>query len=106
MLIFPEGTRSVDGVIQPLESGLAWLALKSGVPVIPIYTADTYRLMPRDARFPRPGRIQFYVSEPIWPELDENVDFHEQVLSLSRRVEEVLKAMEAAYRAPSLESKK
>lgn len=101
LLIFPEGTRSPDGSIKPLESGMAWLALKAGVPVVPIYTPDTYRLMPKNARFPRPGRVQFYVSEPIVFERDEAVDFHEQVTALTMRVETALKAMEAVWREPS-----
>lgn len=103
LLIFPEGTRSTDGTIKPLENGLAWLALKAGVPVVPIYTRDTFRLMPRNARFPRPGRVQFHVSEPIEPNVDENADFHEQVAQLTMRVETALKTMEAALREPSAE---
>ncbi len=100
LLIFPEGTRSEDGRVQTLESGLAWLALKSEVPVIPVYSADTYRLMPREARFPRPGRIRFHVGKPIQPKIDPEKDFHEQIHQLTMQIETVLKEKENELRSP------
>jgi len=42
--IFPEGTRSKEGVILPFEQGAALLAMRSGVPVIPVYIKGGYRL--------------------------------------------------------------
>lgn len=98
LLIFPEGTRSADGIVQPLESGFAWLAIKANVPVIPIYTADTYRLMPRQARFPKPGVIRLNVGEPVLPEPEDAGDSHERIERLAKRVESVLKKMESEWK--------
>ena len=106
LLIFPEGTRSLDGNVQSLESGFAWLALKTGVPVLPVYTADTYRLMPKGARFPKPGTVWLHVSEPIRPALDPETDFHEQINRLTKQVETVLKAKESEIKGSDEETKK
>lgn len=47
ILVFPEGTRSYDGKLQPPERGISLLAHKSGVPVVPTYVSGTHRVLPR-----------------------------------------------------------
>ncbi len=42
--IFPEGTRSEDGNLLPFEPGAALMALRAGVPVVPIYISGNYKL--------------------------------------------------------------
>lgn len=54
LVIFPEGTRSKDGELQPGKPGVAMLALKTGVPVIPAWIEGTQRALPRDS-----SRIKF-----------------------------------------------
>ncbi|MEY9212606.1 1-acyl-sn-glycerol-3-phosphate acyltransferase [Thermobifida halotolerans] len=51
--IFPEGTRSPDGRLYKGQTGLAWLALTSGAPVVPAALAGTDRIMPAGRRVPR-----------------------------------------------------
>ncbi|RJP26992.1 MAG: 1-acyl-sn-glycerol-3-phosphate acyltransferase [Candidatus Omnitrophota bacterium] len=68
LLIFPEGTRSPDGVIQPFENGLAWLSIKTQTPVVPIYIDGAFRAMPKHAWFPWPVKIRMMIGEPIQPE--------------------------------------
>jgi len=103
LLIFPEGTRSSDGQLQTLENGLAWLALKTGVAVLPVYTADTFRLYPRSARFPKPGLVRFLVGDPIIPVLDKDADFSEQVNCLTAQIESALKSLEAKVKNSATE---
>ncbi|ASU86225.1 1-acyl-sn-glycerol-3-phosphate acyltransferase [Nocardiopsis gilva YIM 90087] len=50
--IFPEGTRSPDGRLYKGQTGLAWLALLSGVPVVPVSLIGTDRIKPRGRRLP------------------------------------------------------
>jgi 1-acyl-sn-glycerol-3-phosphate acyltransferase len=54
--IFPEGTRSRDGLLHRGRTGVARLALRSGAPVIPVGIRGTDQIQPPDARFPRPFR--------------------------------------------------
>ena len=65
VMIFPEGTRSPDGEMQPLRPGFSALVQRTGVPIVPVALDGAYQAWPRKAKFPRPGRIQIVVGEPI-----------------------------------------
>jgi 1-acyl-sn-glycerol-3-phosphate acyltransferase len=65
VVIFPEGTRSRDGSIQPFKRGGFTLALKSGVPIIPITINGSRDVMPRDSMRVRPGEIRVSVDGAI-----------------------------------------
>lgn len=47
ILIFPEGTRSPDGNLQPFKRGSLLLAFRSNVPIVPIAISGSYKIMPR-----------------------------------------------------------
>jgi 1-acyl-sn-glycerol-3-phosphate acyltransferase len=63
--IYPEGTRSPDGRLYRGRTGVGWLALHSGVPVIPVAMIGTEKLMPPGHKLPRPGRIEIRIGEPL-----------------------------------------
>ena len=63
--IYPEGTRSPDGRLYRGRTGVGYLALNSGAPVIPVAMIDTDRMLPPGARIPRPGRIGIRIGEPL-----------------------------------------
>ena len=63
--IFPEGTRSADGRLLPLQSGTAFLALKSGATVVPVAIAGTQQAMPKGALWPRRARVRIQVGEAL-----------------------------------------
>jgi 1-acyl-sn-glycerol-3-phosphate acyltransferase len=65
VVIFPEGTRSRDGAIQPFKRGGFTLALKSGVPIIPITINGSRDVMARDSMRVRPGEIRVSVDRAI-----------------------------------------
>ncbi|MGY0489433.1 lysophospholipid acyltransferase family protein [Streptomyces sp. WG-D5] len=48
--VYPEGTRSPDGRLYRPKTGVAWLALKSGAPVVPVAMSGTDRVLPRPAK--------------------------------------------------------
>jgi 1-acyl-sn-glycerol-3-phosphate acyltransferase len=47
LVIFPEGGRSVDGWAQEFRAGAAYLALRTGAPVVPVYLHGTRRILPK-----------------------------------------------------------
>ena len=47
LIIFPEGGRSPDGWMQPFKAGAAYLSVKTGLPVVPVYLEGTQRIIPR-----------------------------------------------------------
>jgi len=59
LLMFPEGTRSRDGVIGKVRSGAAVIAAHHGVDIVPIYVSGTHDAMPPGQNWPkrRPGRL-------------------------------------------------
>jgi 1-acyl-sn-glycerol-3-phosphate acyltransferase len=63
--IHPEGSRSRDGRLYRGRTGVAWLALTSGVPVVPVAVLGTDRIQPVGARLPRPGRITVRFGRPL-----------------------------------------
>jgi 1-acyl-sn-glycerol-3-phosphate acyltransferase len=64
-LIFPEGTRSRTGEMQPFRRGGFFLALASGAPIVPITIKGTFELMPRGSFFCRRGEIKVIFHPPV-----------------------------------------
>lgn len=63
--IHPEGSRSRDGRLYRGRTGVAWLALASGAPVVPVAVLGTERIQPVGARLPRPGRVTVRFGAPL-----------------------------------------
>ncbi|MGC3970117.1 MAG: lysophospholipid acyltransferase family protein [Pirellulales bacterium] len=95
VLLFPEGTRSPDGEIQPLKPGFSALVQRTGVPIVPIALDGAYDAWPRNSKFPRPGKICIVVGEPISLETAKSLDDR----ALVALVDERLRACHAEARA-------
>jgi 1-acyl-sn-glycerol-3-phosphate acyltransferase len=63
--IYPEGTRSPDGRLYRGRAGVGWLALKSGLPVIPVAMSGTERVLPPGHAVPNLTKIRITVGEPM-----------------------------------------
>ncbi|MER6945236.1 lysophospholipid acyltransferase family protein [Nonomuraea sp. NPDC000554] len=63
--IHPEGTRSPDGRLYRGKIGVAWLALKTGAPVLPVALSGTEKVLPVGAKVPRPARIGIAIGAPL-----------------------------------------
>lgn len=74
VLIFPEGQRSLDGRLQPLEGGAALLSVKTASPIVPVYIDGTFEAYPPQKSFPRPAKITVTFGEPILPGSFEGTD--------------------------------
>lgn len=68
MLIFPEGGRSPDGWGQPFRGGAAYLALRCGVPVVPVHIDGTGRILRKGQKLPRPATTRVTFGAPLVPE--------------------------------------
>jgi 1-acyl-sn-glycerol-3-phosphate acyltransferase len=66
--LFPEGTRSINGELGPLKPGIAVLASRARVPVVPAGIAGTFESWPRSSLFPCPHPIRIHYGQPIAPE--------------------------------------
>jgi 1-acyl-sn-glycerol-3-phosphate acyltransferase len=70
-IVFPEGTRSPDGRLQPLKKGSIGLALRLGLPVVPVTIVDACRANPKASFKIRGGTVHVIFHEPISaPDID------------------------------------
>ena len=65
LAVFPEGTRTRDGQLQEFKPGVFKIALKAGVPIVPVAIRGTFDLLPRTTLAPKPGRVDVLLSAPI-----------------------------------------
>ena len=72
LVLFPEGTRQSGPVVQPLFDGAAYVAVKAGVPIIPVGIGGSERVMPKGSRMLYPRKCVIIVGEPIVASLDES----------------------------------
>nr|WP_042179464.1 lysophospholipid acyltransferase family protein [Kibdelosporangium sp. MJ126-NF4]CEL13834.1 1-acyl-sn-glycerol-3-phosphate acyltransferase [Kibdelosporangium sp. MJ126-NF4]CTQ88202.1 1-acyl-sn-glycerol-3-phosphate acyltransferase (EC 2.3.1.51) [Kibdelosporangium sp. MJ126-NF4] len=63
--IYPEGTRSPDGRLYRGRTGVAWLALKTGAPVVPVALTGTDQLQPIGRYLPRLRRVTLEFGKPM-----------------------------------------
>ncbi len=65
ILLFPEGTRTHDGKLQPARSGIGLTVIKSNAPVVPVRVFGTFEAFGRHMRFPRPRRVAVKYGQPM-----------------------------------------
>jgi 1-acyl-sn-glycerol-3-phosphate acyltransferase len=65
MLIFPEGGRTRDGNLQEFKEGVAYIAIKAGVPIIPVGLTGTRGVLPMGSGIVRRGRVTLRIGDPI-----------------------------------------
>ncbi len=65
VVIFPEGTRSKDGTLQPFKSGAMILAIKSGVPLVPVAISGTHEILPKGKLLAKSGKVMIQVGDPF-----------------------------------------
>ncbi len=83
LVVFPEGTRTRDGRIQPLRGGVGLLAAKSGAAVVPVWVEGSFSAWPRSRALPRPAHVS------VW---------FEPVVASGGAPEETARAVEEAWR--------
>jgi 1-acyl-sn-glycerol-3-phosphate acyltransferase len=67
MTLFPEGTRSPDGRLQDFKKGAFVLAMKTGLPIVPVGIIGTRDVMPKGSFRVSTGRVRIRVGHPILP---------------------------------------
>jgi 1-acyl-sn-glycerol-3-phosphate acyltransferase len=89
--IYPEGTRSPDGRLYRGRTGVGWLALASGLPVIPVAMVGTDRVLPPGHSIPSLHRVGIRVGEPLTFEVYRD---HRPAAQARRAItDEVIKAI-------------
>jgi long-chain acyl-CoA synthetase len=87
ILIFPEGTETRDGRIQPFKAGIGLLASELNVPVVPIMLRGLFEVKKRKQRFVKPGTVSITFGEPITFSDETAGDITRQLESKLREIE-------------------
>lgn len=93
VVMFPEGTRSGDGVLGEMKPGVGMLAVRNTAPVLPVYVWGSHQSWPRGRTLPRPHHLKCYMEKPIVPSGDKAVRKDEQ-RRVTEETEAALRAME------------
>lgn len=67
LVIFPEGTRQTGPHVQPLFEGAAYVASRTGVPIVPVGIGGSEAAMPKGSKLLRPVKVHVVVGEPLYP---------------------------------------
>lgn len=66
--VYPEATRTQDGRVRPMQSGVVLIARKARVPIVPGLILGAYEIWPRQAKFPTPGPVIVAYGRPLYPD--------------------------------------
>jgi 1-acyl-sn-glycerol-3-phosphate acyltransferase len=64
LIIFPEGTRSLNGAVQEFKCGIGALVAGRDVDVLPCYLDGAHRAWPKGKRLPRPRKVRLVIGAP------------------------------------------
>ena len=67
LILFPEGGRSEDGWLQEMKPGAAFVAARTGRPLVPMWITGTEHLLPKGAKRLRRGRVDVLIGDPLYP---------------------------------------
>jgi len=70
LVLFPEGTRQFGPKVHPLFDGAAYVAVKAGVPIIPVGIGGSERVMPKGSKMIHPRKCVMIIGDPIVAERD------------------------------------
>jgi 1-acyl-sn-glycerol-3-phosphate acyltransferase len=95
VVLFPEGTRRSGPRVEDLQGGAAYLAVKAGVPILPVGIAGSEEIMPSGSPMIRPRRVAVVVGDVIMPAPDSVTGRarKEEIGGLSARLEGTLQGL-------------
>ena len=91
LILFPEGTRSAAGTLQPFKPGIGLLALELDVPILPVYIKGAYEALPKGALFPASRPVEIRFGNPIIPENFRKLDDETSNYEMYQRIIEQLR---------------
>ncbi len=74
VLLFAEGTRTLDGKLQPFKRGAFHIAVRAGVPVVPLTINGSFAILPKHSISINPGQVELILDPPIYLRGDAGKD--------------------------------
>ncbi len=91
LVVFPEGSRTPDGKIHRFKKGAYQIADDLSLPVVPLTIDGSYRVLSKNSKLIRPGKIVLTVHDPIFPQADGHYDIDALITDSYRVIEAALK---------------
>ena len=91
LVVFPEGARTPDGKIHRFKKGAYQIADDLSLPVVPLTIDGSYRVLSKNSKLIRPGKIVLTVHDPIFPQADGHYDMDALITDSYRVIEAALK---------------
>jgi len=98
--VFPEGTRSHGPTIAPLFDGTAYLAVKLGVPIVPVGIGGSEEILASGKKLPRLHRVSVKIGAPIVPPADASTRKRTDLVAIS---DELTKSLQSLFDAACTE---
>jgi 1-acyl-sn-glycerol-3-phosphate acyltransferase len=92
--VFPEGTRSHGPTIAPLFDGTAYLAVKLGVPIVPVGVGGSEEILASGTKLPKLHRVAVRVGAPILPGPDMTTRKRSDLVAIS---DELMKSLQVLF---------
>jgi 1-acyl-sn-glycerol-3-phosphate acyltransferase len=89
IILFPDGTRSKDGQLQPFKRGAFHLASQVNYPIIPVTIRDSDKLLPKGSLKINKGTVTVIISEPVQT---INTETRNDELELMGKVKDIISA--------------
>ena len=93
VIIFPEGTRTPDGSLQPFKKGALLVAAKARVPVVPVVIHGSFRIQPKDSWRIRSGPLEMKILPPIRTDGLQHNEFDSLTTTIHDRIATSLQEM-------------
>jgi len=117
LVLFPEGERKSGPIVQPLFDGAVYVALRAGVPIVPVGIGGSERVMPKGTNFVYPRKVNVIIGEPILPEVQTesgraprsaihraSAELHGRLQELFDAAQDKIGQLDPSRRAPDEES--
>ena len=86
VVMFPEGTRTPDGELQPINGGFRFFVRKANVPVVPVVIDGAFKAWPKSQKLPRPSPVSVIYGQSIPAEEFENLSDAEAAERVQREM--------------------
>jgi 1-acyl-sn-glycerol-3-phosphate acyltransferase len=101
VLIFPEGTTTLDGNLLPFKKGAFMLAIQTGAPILPVTCSGTFKILPRGKKIFRPGHVTVTIGKPIPTAGLTKKDIHNLIEQARQEISSHLNPLDTARNAQS-----
>jgi len=98
LVLFPEGTRQSGPVVESLFEGAAYVASRTGVPIVPVGIGGSERAMPKGSKLIYPVKVHLIIGKPIHPPTGDRVPrraVHDMTAALHQELQILFEAAES-----------